>query len=268
MRWIFGLLLLANMIAWYWFSAQFEHQSELNSTADEKAQLINDSIPRLVLLSELQAVDLPESEPEHKKIETVLAEEAPAAEEGNRWIDEASLDESPSQDAPPEASTPAQAMCAYIGPFNQKPIVEDIAAELESLGMASSVDVSEVVVRNDYWVIIPPLASEVAAKAFLSELKQKNIDSFLITEDEHQNGISLGVFGNRDNAKKHVQQMKQKGYSPVIQTLPRFSERYWLVLPEQNLEQLSSAFWGDIGRLSSGIKRSTIASCDSHAPSQ
>ena len=148
-----------------------------------------------------------------------------------------------------EGNEPEQ--CSEIGPFAEKATVNDIASKLLQFEVAADVVSREVVVREVYWLMIPPQLSADAAREVLRVLQSQKIDSFLIEDGDFINGISLGVFGSRDNAESYQARLVGRGHQPSISSVPRFAERYWLSMLKADLPRLSEGFWADIRQMSS-----------------
>jgi hypothetical protein len=60
-------------------------------------------------------------------------------------------------------------------------------------------------------------------------IQQGITDHALFVTDDSKNAISLGVYSNEDNAKKRVNQLKEKGYTDVKLELQQKNDtKYWL----------------------------------------
>lgn len=71
-----------------------------------------------------------------------------------------------------------------------------------------------------YWVIIPPQPEQIAL-AQLKELQKQGVESYLVTEGENRNAISLGLYESREAA---VSVLEEKN--------TRISIQYWPTSPE------------------------------------
>lgn len=67
----------------------------------------------------------------------------------------------------------------------------------------------------------------------LRELQARRIDSYIITQGELANGISLGIFPRSDSADSVMQRLREVGYEPQMRELSRAHRSFWVrVAPE------------------------------------
>ncbi|MEH6567424.1 MAG: hypothetical protein V7756_19085, partial [Halopseudomonas sp.] len=136
--------------------------------------------------------------------------------------------------------TEQRSNCALIGPFIDQSLVVEIQTRVASLNLEAGLLQGEREVRQDYWVIIPPqvVEAESESRRLLLELKEKNIDSYLIEDGEYQYGITLGVFSSKDNVEEYHGKISAQGYETEVKLLPRMVNEYWLEMPEQDARSL------------------------------
>lgn len=143
-----------------------------------------------------------------------------------------------SESAPPSRREGAteevvEAVCLFLGSFEQ---VEDAAAveqRLLSLDIRSRVQSMDAAAGVDYWVYLPPLASRQASLRQLRELQARKIDSYIITQGDLSNGISLGIFPRSDSAESVMQRLRDAGYEPLLRELTRAHRSFWVrIAPE------------------------------------
>ena len=71
-----------------------------------------------------------------------------------------------------------------------------------------------------YWVYIPSLKSTAEAEAKVAKLNAQGItDVFIVQEPKWKNAISLGVFSDEKLATNHLEDLKAKGVTNVIERL-------------------------------------------------
>ena len=160
-----------------------------------------------------------------------------------------------------------QEVCWMIGPFNELISGRQVAGRMSSLDIELKVVEVEVQGSPDYWVNIPPLATRKLALKKLRELQAKKIDSFLVTEGELANGISLGFFTNKSRAEAVYKKRKAQGYEPEIKQVPRSHVEIWLVSSQAEGEKISDKLWKTIKEGNSDLERrknycNTIASSE------
>ena len=65
----------------------------------------------------------------------------------------------------------------------------------------------------------------------LKELQKRGVDSFVITEGELANGISLGLFAKKDSVDRLLTKLAKKKITPMVKPLERKRNQYWVVAP-------------------------------------
>lgn len=135
--------------------------------------------------------------------------------------------------------------CLVVGPFANVVEVDELQQRLFAVGVSSHERADENSQQQDYWVHIPPLPSRDAAIRLLRELQAQRIDSFVITQGELANGISLGLFSRSESAKTVSRRLTDAGYGVAIKSLPRAPEQWWLEMDSAVESRLSTSFWGE-----------------------
>ena len=99
-----------------------------------------------------------------------------------------------------------------------------------------------------HWVIIPPQPPEVALRQF-QDMQRQGIDSYLVTEGENRNAISLGLFESRESAISVLEEKKRQNLNAVLVNFPRNQISYALSFEaEPDLaEELVQAVKADYG---------------------
>lgn len=126
-----------------------------------------------------------------------------------------------------------EAVCLFLGSFEQEAAASMVAQRLISLDIRSRVQSIDATAGTDYWVFLPPMASRQASLRQLKELQARQIDSYIITQGDLANGISLGIFPRSDSAESVVQRLRDAGYEPSLRELSRAHRSYWVrIAPE------------------------------------
>jgi len=86
-------------------------------------------------------------------------------------------------------------------------------------------------VKEEFWVYLPPLPNKKQAIRKLKELQKRKVDSFVITEGELANGISLGLFSKKESVDRLLAGLKKKNITPTVKTMQRTRDQYWVISP-------------------------------------
>ncbi len=78
-----------------------------------------------------------------------------------------------------------------------------------------------------HWVLIPPQPEAVALHQF-RDIQRQGIDSYLVTEGENRNAISLGLFESRESAISVLEEKKRQNLNAVLVNFPRNQISYAL----------------------------------------
>lgn len=148
--------------------------------------------------------------------------------------------------APADAVAPEAAVCLYLGSFEEESRARVVEQRLLSLDIQAEVRSVDAAAGVEYWVYLPPLASRQASLRQLRELQARRIDSYIITQGELANGISLGIFPRNDSASSVMQRLRDVGYEPQIRELSRAHRSFWVRVAPQS-RRLADEFL--LGRL-------------------
>ncbi len=134
----------------------------------------------------------------------------------------------------PESETrpqpqPQPMMCVRLGLLPSQDVAQGLIA---AQPMAGEISMAVQEVEQDlppfHWVIIPPQPRPVALKQF-RDIQRQGIDSYLVTEGENRNAISLGLFESRDAAISVLEEKKRQNLNAVLANFPRNQISYALV---------------------------------------
>ena len=192
MRWVFLSLVCLNLLVMVWF---WRDQAGAVDVQDSRQQssAVGSS---LILLSELQRSEL------HYKT--------------NR-------DNKPSG---------REQRCYSVGPFKDENDAKFLGIRAEALGFESAMRSLATGGSIEHWVHIPPLSSRQQSLQLLRELQGRGVDSYIITQGELAEGISLGLFRNKQSAASLTAKMQGLDYDVVIKEVLRGEKELWLEFPQ------------------------------------
>ena len=129
---------------------------------------------------------------------------------------------------------PVEAVCLFLGSFELMADASAVEQRLLSLDIQSRVQSMDAAAGVDYWVYLPPLASRQASLRQLRELQARKINSYIITQGDLANGISLGIFPRSDSAQSVMQRLRDAGYEPSLRELTRAHRSFWVRISPQS----------------------------------
>ena len=150
----------------------------------------------------------------------------------------------------PLAAAKPRPRCVSVGPFATLPIADLAAARLTDEKLSAARRNKERRSESSYWVHLAPFASRKEAEQRHKELERLGVRDVLIMQDAGgQLAISLGLFTQADNAQKRLQELAQKGVTAQQEIRFRSETLIWfdLRLPEPAdavLERLRAIGWG------------------------
>lgn len=138
-------------------------------------------------------------------------------------------------------SLPAQ--CKMAGPFASPEVAGAFRQRLAALDVTAAVSSLRRSSGEGFWVHFPAEQSIAAAKQRLANLHKRGIDSYIITEGELKNSISVGLFSERASANARVAELEALGYDTVVHAIDRFQEEVWVVLGEGEGQKIAASAW-------------------------
>lgn len=118
------------------------------------------------------------------------------------------------------------ALCVTLGRFNSAAEAEQLRQRLLALGIGAEVQIKDVVVGTDYWLVMPIIGGERHAVLQLSALQEQGLDSFLITQGEMAGQLSLGVFSQEDYAQLRREQLLALGHEVRVHALSKKEQQF------------------------------------------
>lgn len=125
-------------------------------------------------------------------------------------------------------------ICLYLGGFETDQRSSMLEQRLISLDIQAGQAVTNLESSKDYWVYLPPFGSRDAALRQFKELQARGIDSYLITQGDLSNGISLGIFSGQDSAVSLLERIRAMGYGAELRELVRERREHWVRVPARD----------------------------------
>lgn len=188
------------------------------------------------------------------------------AQDGKRDIQLLSESDEPVRREQP-AGEAANDVCLFLGGFESESLALALEQRLISLDIRSRVQSVDAAEEVEYWVYLPPLVSRQASLLQLRELQARKIDSYIITQGDLANGISLGIFPREDSARSVMQRLHDAGYESALRELPRSHRRYWVCIAPESRRLVSDALLQALAFDFNGLQHQLMP-CESIATSR
>lgn len=209
MRWIFILLLILNVVYFGW---ELDRETAIRYKQASSVLSVPASARRLQLISELPRP------PELRIIDTGEDNPVEALDlDSSQPVDTGLVADLPDIQLADTATMLASYSCYRFGPV----LDEQLAISLQDWFVARST-VAQTSYTEDpgkqlYWIYLAPQPSRENAMAVLDEMQRKGVGDFrLINRGDLQNAISLGLFSSREAVNARLEELKEKGYVPVV----------------------------------------------------
>lgn len=124
----------------------------------------------------------------------------------------------------------SEVSCPSLGPFSNEKEMGEFNKKLTQSGLHAVARVASTPDSRKYRVYLSPYSDKLAAIGALKKLRAKKIDSYIMTGDELENAISLGIFSQPDSAENLVARMNSFGYPAKMKAEVYTKEVYWLDL--------------------------------------
>ncbi|MFD2232032.1 SPOR domain-containing protein [Alkalimarinus sediminis] len=129
-------------------------------------------------------------------------------------------------------------LCMLAGPLRERGMAKSMISGLERYGVSGDIVVQTISKAPNYWVYLEPFETRKAAIAKLKSLQIAKVDSYLITQGELANGISLGVFENIDSARRMLERRQGQGYDVKVTELSKTDFEYWVSIDGEYSSEL------------------------------
>jgi hypothetical protein len=136
-------------------------------------------------------------------------------------------------------SSQVASRCYSVGPLADRIDAKHLKVRAEALGFNSELRGLTTGTSIEHWVHIPPQANRQQSLRLLRELQGRGVDSYIITQGDLAEGISLGLFRNEDSAQRLTKKMQGMDYNVVIKEVSRGEKELWLEFPQ--VAQLTEA---------------------------
>ena len=264
MKWLFILLLLANVIYLGW---EMDRDTQLQRANVSSAIKVPAGTQKLTLLNELDK--LPETR-SHIKLDHELSMENynsepvmpielnPNTEQimdsllTETTISEISEESLQDDFFPTEIDSGFQSndveitVCYTYGPIPNQEESDLLSKWLDERGIAYTERQTNKQGKQLFWVYLAPRESREEAVADMNDLKQKGVkDMLLVREGDLLNAISLGLFSSQASVNRRLNEIQAKGYQSIVVPYSGDNMIHWFdVSVIQNSDYVNELFTG------------------------
>jgi cell division protein FtsN len=251
MKWLFSILLIANLAMFIWVFPQQdgapsgdrpedfgqlrlvgEQQEAASEISAEDASKIQP--PTIVLETEMR-VSPAEIEPvipvTTESVAPVTTEPVAPPELTSKPIaeEEAVAEAAAPPVTPASPEPPDEPMCGRVGMFDKRSQAELLSVRLLAQGGKTDIISESSNEQAGFWVLIPAQPNRAAAIKIAKRLESAGVaDIWRFTSGKLAHAISLGLFRNRARAQARRNEIANLGFKPEVRPRYREQTRYWL----------------------------------------
>ena len=252
MKWIFIILLAANLVYLGW---ELDRQATLYQMQKSEALIIPPHVKKLLLLKELPSPPEPRIAPEEQQEDAITGTNQDTGEpavpvQNAPPPNDVMIEEKFAQElvaklpdisvaegtATPETAAP---MCFSFGPFPDEQQGKNLKAWFEGRQVFVQQRPEQDKENQLFWIYLAPQNSLGDAKQTIEDLKKKGITDYrLIGSGDLRHAISLGLFSTQAAVNKRLNELKDKGYRPVVVPYREVNLIYWIdvkLVNQQNI---------------------------------
>lgn len=220
MKWIFIVLLIVNVVYFGW---ELDRETGIRVRQVKSVLHIPESAEKLRLLSEIETL------PEFRPVGSQLPDSVPAVPGDEQSaagdlvvqfpdIIESGLDNNLLRES-----------CFRFGPVPDELSAKGLYDWFNSRNSRGNIFFTDQGGGQLFWIYLAPQQSRDRAFAVLQDLKDKGIDDTrLINRGDLENAISLGLFSSQAAVNSRLNELKDKGFTPIVVPYANVSKIYWL----------------------------------------
>lgn len=224
MRWIFLILLLANVVYFGW---ELDRETRMRMQNTTVATPVPASAGRLTLIREMD--NPPPARSTSDTIETSEGETDAAGGGATLPLAEKLVEQLPDIRAGGLGAELGAAYCITYGPLPEESQARGLNDWFRSRDAGTRLRHTDREKRGLFWIYLAPQESRAQAEKLLEKLRTQGIRDYrLIRRGNLENAISLGLFSNQHAVNERLGELKDKGYKPVVVPYTDVNRVYWL----------------------------------------
>lgn len=166
---------------------------------------------------------------------------------------------------PGTAGIDAQAqplLCSRVSGLESVDAANSLMNSARQRGLQAQMELTGQSLPAQYRVYLPPASSRGIAAITLDGLGERlaaenlAIETYLITRGPLENAVALGVFSELENAQRVRNQVRDLGYEPEIEEIPRSAGELLVWLKPTTSERVEESEWLDLSAERPALSRS------------
>jgi cell division protein FtsN len=253
MKWLFSILLIANLGIFIWSYPQQRQAATTRHMPEQMGDL------RLVRESPAKASDMAASTADEAGSVMPQVEKMTPPETPKESVAAHDMNPVEGEIAEPDAMVKVQSICETIGVFEKRQQAELLSVQLRALGLKPDIASESSNEQAGYWVLIPPQPTREQAIGTARELEAAGVeDLWRFTSGNLARAISLGLFRDEERAVARRDQIATLGFNPEVR--PRYREltKYWLSYQYSGESPITASKWQDFKQMFPEIETHTI----------
>lgn len=118
--------------------------------------------------------------------------------------------------------------CYTLGPFSRPEDAIGAVMQLKARELDARARKRDETVAAGYMAFVPPQKTRAEARATLRTLHQQGVDSFIVTQGDKNNAISVGIYSDLAQAQARQAELRAKGYQIVVEPRGTLKQEHWV----------------------------------------
>ena len=258
MKWFFIILLIANVVYFGW---ELDRQTLIETKNSTAPFIIPKNIKKLVLVRELESPpELKNRQLQENMDQYVISdsEDLEATEDSlGQLTDDVMIEKKfgtdlvsklpdISADGIEENENNTDPLCFTYGPFPATEQANELMSWFKERNILVNQRTEGEKEKQLFWIYLAPRSSRESAIAAIEDLKSKGVSDFrLINSGDLLNAISLGLFSTQASVNKRLNELKSKGYQPIVVPYHEARVIYWVDVKLIDTQKLLNELFTD-----------------------
>lgn len=119
-------------------------------------------------------------------------------------------------------------VCYTLGPFPRPEDAVGAVMQLKARDLDARARKKDEAAQAGFLTFIAPLKTRAEARAILRTLHQQGIDSFIVTQGDKNNAISVGIYSELEQAQARQVELRKKGFQVLVEPRGTVKQEHWV----------------------------------------